>query len=111
MNPLYFRSLIIIIALLLTVSFVSHDVIHHNHPEEIFGNEIQAVLHMEDRKWRALFILVLLSLGTFLQISSVFKVSVTPYNVYYYVHVVALTIVSPLHEALRRRILRPKLCE
>lgn len=61
--PLY----IIVISFLLLAAIAWHTLaFDHDHPRELFGDGIQAVLHGEDRKWIILgiCILFLLAFGT-----------------------------------------------
>ncbi len=108
MKSFRFQSLVLVIALLLIISFALHDMIHHDHPKELFGNDVQAVLHMEDRKWWVLFVVLVIHLGVFVRANFLDTLRIAQ-HVVYYSSVGALAITFHLREALRRGILHPKL--
>lgn len=112
-NSLKPRNILFFIALFLLLSLSLHTVIHHGHPGEMSGNEIQAVLHGNDKKWWILLLLAsfILALSCLLKrglanIQSAF-VCTSAFRLTFYFS----KIFDPIRKALRRGILHPKLCE
>jgi ATP/ADP translocase len=112
------RYLIMFMACLLLFAIIFHAIeIHHEHAEEIFGNDEQkAFLHGGDKKyWFAVLLgLIAIVAGTIFSIFNRRKYidnGQVSYSISIYFLLVASKIVDPVREALRRGILNPKLCE
>lgn len=101
-----------IVALILASWMILHITIPHEHPEEMFGKGIQAVLHGGDKKW---WLLVLFSffvaLGGFLKNRFTGGHLTITRKSSFWLTFDFSKIFDPIREALRRGILQPILYE
>ncbi len=105
-------SLIVIIAFILILSFIAHDLIPHHHPSAIYGTGIQAAFHGNDRKWWYLMLLAFIfttaNLKRKWKLSSQAQRDVSFSSSHLRIDI--SKVFNPIFQALRTGILNPKLC-
>ena len=106
------KNVLFILALLLILSFCLHALSHHEHPKDLFGEGPQAAFHGEDKKWWALFIALSLSLAyvSFFRKQRDAASQISRQGETFPPARGSLILFDPLHEALRKGVMHPKIC-
>jgi hypothetical protein len=107
------KCMVLLIAFALLSAFVLHEIVPHEHAEEVFGTGVEAALHGQDRKW-----LMLLLLSALLWIFSdslkrqndLLLWGGLPRNSVFR-EFGFLKVFNAVFQALRRGIMHPKLCD
>lgn len=105
------RLIIFVVALLLLVSFLAHDIIPHHHKVEIYGSGMQAMFHGGDRKLLYLILLAISVASLLNNKISIISINRNFHSKVLYSRIAVSKIFDPISNALRTGILNTKLCD